>query len=158
MQTAGPGRVSTLVVDDSQAARAAMCSLLATYDQLELVGTASDGLEAVELARIRHPRLIVMDVQMPRMNGVTASAMLTQESPNTQIILVSLHDSPELRLLCHRSGARAFIGKSRISQELAPIVAAIYADIAAEKNPVQATGGDDASERGCSDSVFKDAQ
>jgi DNA-binding NarL/FixJ family response regulator len=124
------GRVPTLVVDDSGAALAALCSLLATNDRIHIVGTACDGREAVEAARLHHPKLVLMDIQMPRLNGITATALLKQELPGTQIILVSLHDSPELQLLGRQSGARAFITKQRLSQDLAPVVAAILAEFA----------------------------
>lgn len=125
-------RLDTLVVDDSPTVLASMCRILSGNACIKVVATASDGYEALEMAKLHRPQLVLMDVQMPRMNGITAASLLNHDLPLTEVIIISVHDSPELRALCLKAGARAFITKGRLHQELAPLIITIATDLAAE--------------------------
>lgn len=127
----GPSaRIPTLVVDDSAASLAALCTLLTDNQQIQIVGTAPDGRAAIEAAKLHEPIIVLMDVQMPLLDGISATALLKREFPGVQVILVSFDDSPELRTLGLQNGARAFVPKQRVSQELGSVLAAILADLA----------------------------
>jgi two-component system, NarL family, nitrate/nitrite response regulator NarL len=128
----GTPRLSTLLVDDSPTALATMCKVLASNEHIEVIATAADGCEAVELAKLHRPRLVLMDVQMPRMNGITATSLMNREIPHAEVIIISLHDSPELRALCLEAGARAFIPKERLIRELVPLIATIVTELTAD--------------------------
>jgi DNA-binding NarL/FixJ family response regulator len=117
--------VRTLIVDDSESALAAISSAAAGNPAVEIIGTAKNGCEALEQARRWQPKLVVMDVQMPKMNGVAAMEQLKREFPDTLVILVSLHDSPELQCLCRHSGACAFVPKTFLAQELPRMIEAV---------------------------------
>jgi DNA-binding NarL/FixJ family response regulator len=103
--------IRTLVVDDSASTREAVCALLGLEPVIQLVGTAADGLEAVEAAASLEPELIIMDINMPRLDGFKSAAVLAKHNPNTQILLMSADDLPNLRTLGRISGAKGFIAK-----------------------------------------------
>jgi two-component system, NarL family, nitrate/nitrite response regulator NarL len=109
--------VRTLIVDDSESALTAIC-IAAASDGVEIIGTANNGCEALEKVRRWQPKLVVMDVQMPPMNGIAAAKQLKSEFPDTLVILLSLHDSQELRSLCRKCGAYAFVRKAFLAREL----------------------------------------
>lgn len=102
-----------------------MCTLVAANPQLELIGTATNGLEAVENVRRSRPDLVIMDVQMPVMNGIEAAKQLQREFPDVLTILVSVHDIAELRDISSGCGACAFICKDRMAEALRGIVEAV---------------------------------
>jgi two-component system, NarL family, nitrate/nitrite response regulator NarL len=112
------GTVRTLVVDDSEVSLRTICSFLSAQPGIELVATANGGEQALQLARKLHPQLVFMDVQMPKMNGIDATLVLTREQPAVNVIIVTVHDTPELRQACFEAGARCFVSKHRLAQEL----------------------------------------
>jgi DNA-binding NarL/FixJ family response regulator len=103
--------IRTLVVDDSPQARQMVCMLLGREPLVEIVGTAADGVEAVEAAVDLEPQLIVMDVNMPRLDGFKAAAVLAEHHPEIHILLMSADDIPHLSSLGRFSGARGFLSK-----------------------------------------------
>lgn len=115
-----------LVVDDSQAALVALCSYVEGGRKFVVVDTASDGCEALQRARTCAPDLVVIDFDMPKLNGIDATQALLTEFPSLAIVLVSLHDSPELRCLCQTVGARGFVPKHQLGQELPAILDHIH--------------------------------
>lgn len=111
--------IRTLIVDDSPIIRSTISNLLESNRDLEIVGTAANGCEAIDLAKRCHPSLVLMDVQMPCLDGIATTKRLTRELPSTRVILMSVHDYPELRSMCRKSGAMGFIPKERLQVELA---------------------------------------
>ena len=92
--------------------------LLGGVDEVELVGLARTGNEAVELARARRPRLIVMDVSMPGMDGVEATREILLGAPDTRILILTGHASRELAEEALRAGAIAYVSKDRDATEI----------------------------------------
>jgi two-component system, NarL family, nitrate/nitrite response regulator NarL len=119
--------IRTLVVDDSTAALHSICGFLKLQPNIDIVGTASDGREGLASARALHPDLVLIDVQMPVMNGIDATAQLRQDLPATRIIMVTVHDTPEVRQACRESGADGFIAKEDLDRELPPLLEQIFA-------------------------------
>ena len=81
-----------LLVDDQPSVRNGIRSLLGARPDWKICGEASDGLEGVEKARELHPDIVLMDVSMPRMNGLDAARILRKELPRTKVVIVSQND------------------------------------------------------------------
>lgn len=109
--TAYPSHVRILVVDDSPDFLDVVRGLLDLEDFIEVVGTASDGSGAIQAASDLHPDVVLMDVQMPYMNGLTTALLLSQHFPDIKVILMSADESLQTRIACQSSGARAFVYK-----------------------------------------------
>ncbi len=116
------GKIRTIVVDDSAAALRAMCSLVRQQPGLSFVGAASNGREALVLARSLHPDLALLDLEMPIMDGIELTSCLGRDCPATCVVVVTVHDTPELRKLCYERGARGFIVKDALGDELPVVV------------------------------------
>ncbi len=114
--------IRTIVVDDSPSALRATCSVVARQPELSLVGTASNGREALDLARAVEPDLVLLDLEMPVMDGIEAAAHLHREHPALRVVIVTVHDTPELRRLCRERGARGFIVKDSLNDELPKVL------------------------------------
>jgi len=112
-----------------------LCNLLQTTGQVDIVGIAHDGCEAMELAMAHRPDVVLMDIQMPGMNGITATGLLNRRIPGIKVIMCSSHDSPELRQLCFAAGACAFIQKECLQRDLPIVLASSAAPIAPLESP-----------------------
>lgn len=119
-------RIRALIVDDSEVALRAVCSILEREAMIEVVGTAADGTSALEQAEALEPDLILMDVQMPDMSGLSATELILAKLPTARIIVVTIHDSPEMRSACRASGAHGFVPKERLARELMPAIRRVF--------------------------------
>ena len=106
-----PSLIRVLVVDDSPDFLDVVCGLLELEDFIEVVGTATDGSGAIQSTSDLDPDVILMDVQMPYMNGLTTALLLSQHFPGIKVILMSADESLQTRIACQSSGARAFVYK-----------------------------------------------
>ena len=118
MSTAEAHKVRVLVADDHGLIRNALAAFLEGIDDIEIVGLARDGEEAVELARERHPRVVVMDVSMPRMDGVEATRQIIHTDPNTRVVMLTGHADRERAEAALRAGAVAYVLKDRDPSEI----------------------------------------
>jgi DNA-binding NarL/FixJ family response regulator len=109
--------IRVLLVDDHAMVRQGLRSLLQSYSNLEVVGEAANGEEAVTLAALLRPAVIVMDINMPKMNGIEATARITGRAPQLPIIGLSVHGE-EYGDAMLRAGAKAFISKEAAVQFL----------------------------------------
>lgn len=118
-------RIRTVVVDDDSYLLEALCAVLELRDLVEVVGTAQDGAEAVQLAATLSPELVIMDVHMPRMDGPQALRLMAQHFPETKVVLMS---SDELFDLDQRSRVLAdgFISKMNFLDECVPILQSLF--------------------------------
>ena len=107
-----------LVVDDHDLVRRGICSVLATEPTLTICGEAIDGQDAVKKAIELRPDIVVMDISMPRLNGLEATREIKRLIPNIEILIVSQHDSQEMIRQAFSAGARAYVVKSSISTDL----------------------------------------
>jgi DNA-binding NarL/FixJ family response regulator len=106
-----------LIVDDQAPFRAAMKAVLRRATEFELVGEAANGNEAVSLAEELHPALVLMDINMPEMNGIEATRTLVARQPDVVVILCSTYDASDLPPEVATSGARAYMNKEHLGAD-----------------------------------------
>jgi CheY-like chemotaxis protein len=109
-----------LFADDHEVMRKGLIRLVAGQPDIQLVGEASNGLEALELSRQLYPDVIVMDISMPKMDGIKATRRIKTEMPNIRVIGLSMHHDEQLALTMRQAGAEAFLSKSVSSGNLLP--------------------------------------
>jgi DNA-binding NarL/FixJ family response regulator len=109
-------KVRVLIVDDQQSAREGLQMVLTLSPQLEVVGLASSGQEAVELLAEHRPDVLVMDMQMPAMDGLQATKLIKKRWPAVKIIALTMYADYRSRALA--AGADAFLLKGTPSQKL----------------------------------------
>lgn len=107
-----------LIVDDHEVVRRGVRSLLAERADFEISGEAVDGQDAVNKARELSPDIIVMDVSMPRLNGLEATRQTRSLFPHIEVLILSQHDSPEMARQALKAGARGYVVKSSIGRDL----------------------------------------
>ena len=110
--------IKVLVVDDEALLRSAFSSLIEAQDDLEVVGTAADGQQAVDLASSLAPDVVVMDVRMPVMDGIEATRRITRDRPGARVLILTTFDLDEYVFEALRAGASGFALKSRPPEEL----------------------------------------
>ena len=110
--------IRVLVADDQAAVRSGFAALIASEEEMQVVGEAGNGREAVELAGQLKPDVVVMDVAMPELNGIEATRRLVASAPHTRVIALSMHkDSVYVREIL-RAGARRYLLKDQIDSDL----------------------------------------
>ncbi|MEW6207426.1 MAG: response regulator transcription factor [Acidobacteriota bacterium] len=114
-----------LLVDDNADFLAALSSFLSDNPGIEIVGRASSGCEAVEAVDIVRPDLILMDVSMPLMNGLEATAIIKSRPDSPQVLMLTLYDSPQYQEAALSAGADGFILKSEVLNDLLPAIRTI---------------------------------
>jgi len=107
--------VRTLIVDDHAAVRKGIHDILQDYDSLEIVGEATDGREAIQRARALRPDLIIMDVSMPQLDGLSASAEIKKFSPDTRIVMLSMFSNGPIVDRAKELGLDAYVSKGQSS-------------------------------------------
>jgi DNA-binding NarL/FixJ family response regulator len=114
--------IKVLIADDQRLMREGLATLLALSDDIEIVAQAGDGAEAIELAKARQPNVILMDIQMPRVNGVEATRTIRSILPKTQVIILTTFDNDEYLLEGLRAGACGYLLKDMPSEQLADAI------------------------------------
>lgn len=110
--------IRVLLADDHTIVRQGLKLILGSYDDLEVVGEAANGNEAVELARKLHPDIVLMDVAMPDLNGIEATKRMVQADPRLKVLVLSMHKEGVYVREILRAGARGYILKDAIDTEL----------------------------------------
>jgi DNA-binding NarL/FixJ family response regulator len=110
--------IRVLVADDSPTALRSICDYLEFAGGFEIVGTASDGMNAVQLTAVKKPDLVLLDLSMPRVNGLEAAKQIRLSSPDLRVIIFSELRGLSLAAECQRNGADSFVHKSHLPEGL----------------------------------------
>lgn len=116
-----------LLADDHSIVRRGMRSLLETEDSVEVVAEASDGLEALRLCEEHHPDLLILDVAMPKLNGIDVAARSQKMDPPPQAIMLSMHLDESYVMRSINAGARGYLLKDATDEDLLPAIRAVAA-------------------------------
>ena len=111
-------KIRVVVADDSPIALRSVCDYLEFAGGFEIVGTASDGLNAIQLASVQKPDLVLLDLSMPRINGLEAALQIRLSSPDVRLIIISELNDRSLSDECRRHGADCFVPKSLLPEGL----------------------------------------
>jgi DNA-binding NarL/FixJ family response regulator len=123
--------IRVLVVDDSEAVRTGLVSLLSTTDDVSVVGTCEDGSEVVEAAGTAHPDVVLMDVSMPRVDGIAATTELLAAFPASRVLILSTGISGDAVRRARHAGAVGYLEKAGDATELVAAVRAVAAGASA---------------------------
>ena len=116
MESEGTEVIRILLVDDVEKIRASLRFMLATYPHFEIVGEASDGEEAVLAVAQLKPSVVVMDINMPRLNGIEATAWISRTYPHVVVVGVSAIATEDTCQLMKAAGTAAVISKEAVEQ------------------------------------------
>jgi DNA-binding NarL/FixJ family response regulator len=116
------GQVKVLIVDDQSLVRQGLSVLLASEGDIQIVGEAANGIEACTMADQLNPAVILMDIRMPGMDGVNATAQILKKQPHIKIIVLTTFDDDEYLLGALRAGACGYLLKDTPFEELAEAI------------------------------------
>lgn len=120
--------ITVFVADDHAIVRDGLRSLLAAQPDIEVVGDASNGREAVRKVSKSAPDVVIMDIAMPELNGIEAARQIHEEHPDTQIIFLSMHSTTEHIFRALQAGARGYLLKESAGVQVVDAVRSVYAD------------------------------
>jgi DNA-binding NarL/FixJ family response regulator len=118
--------IKVLLADDHGVVRSGIKSLLETENDIEVIGEAANGQEALAKAKILQPNLIIIDVRMPVLNGIEATRKIRQEVPDTRVLVLSMHDDEEYVLQALECGASGYLLKDASKDEFLKAVKMIH--------------------------------
>jgi len=127
MTTAPPVRIRVLIADDQRVVRDGLSMLVSLIDDVEIVGLACDGTEAVRLAEEHRPDVILMDLRMPGVDGATATAQVRQRLPGTQVLVLTTYSDEAAILAALRAGALGYLTKDASAEQIEAAVRSVYA-------------------------------
>jgi len=116
-----------LIADDDAGFRGSIRRVLERDPDTTVIGEATDGEEAVRLAKLLHPKIVLMDITMPQMNGLEALRLTKEALPDTKIIVVTIHDDEPYRAVALAGGADGFVLKKALATELLPTIRRVTA-------------------------------
>ena len=117
--------VRILIVDDHEIVRRGLRSLLSSRPEWEICAEAVDGFQGIERAKALRPDVILMDISMPRMNGLEATRIIRRDLPQTRVVIISQNEPAVARRQTEEVDAAAFISKSDLARDLVPAIAGL---------------------------------
>ena len=121
------GKIRILVADDHVLIRDGICALLASEPDIEVLGFAEDGEETLAKATELQPDIVIMDVRMPKMNGVEATRLLKAAHPHVRVLCMSVHHEKVIVDSVMAGGASGYLVKGNAAKEIVPAIRAVAA-------------------------------
>ncbi len=115
-------RTRIVLVDDHQMVRQGLRSIIEGHPTLDVVAEVSDGQMAVQVARQLHPDVVLMDINLPKMNGLEATRLITAEFPDMTVIGLSMHDDPKMAQAMRAAGATGYVSKGEAVERLVDVI------------------------------------
>jgi len=119
-------KIRLMLVDDHDMVRAGLRALLKGHAEMEVVGEAADGEQAIGLAKTLAPDVVLMDIALPGMNGIEATRRIRAENPEVQVLVVTAHDSPEYFFELMKAEAVGYVLKEATPADLYTAIRAAY--------------------------------
>jgi len=122
-----PGAIRVLIADDQRVIREGLSMLVGLIDGVEVVGTASDGAEAVQLAAAYRPDVIMMDLRMPGTDGIAATADLRERLPAARVLVLTTYADEDAIVPALQAGARGYLTKDASAEQIEAAIRAVHA-------------------------------
>jgi DNA-binding NarL/FixJ family response regulator len=119
--------IRVLIADDQPVVREGLAMLLGLIDDVEIVATAADGIEAVERARSERPDIVLMDLRMPRLEGAEATRQILASLPDTRVLVLTTYADDEFLFPALQAGARGYLTKDATAEEIEHAIRAVIA-------------------------------
>jgi len=119
--------IRVLIADDQPVVRDGLAMLLGLIDDVEIVATAADGIEAVERARAERPDIVLMDLRMPRLEGADATRQILAAYPETQVLVLTTYADDQSLFPALQAGARGYLTKDATAEEIEHAIRALIA-------------------------------
>jgi DNA-binding NarL/FixJ family response regulator len=120
--TRAAGPAGLLIVDDHEITRSGLCRMLASEPDLAVIGEAGSGRESVELSCQLRPNLVLMDIRMPDVDGITVTRAIKQQCPQTSVIMVTIYENPDYLNQALKVGAAGYLLKDATKQQVVQAV------------------------------------
>jgi DNA-binding NarL/FixJ family response regulator len=122
-----PGPIRVLIADDQRVVREGLSMLVALIDGVEVVGTACDGAEAIRLAEAHHPDVVLMDLRMPGVDGIAATADLRERLPAARVLVLTTYADQDVIVPALQAGARGYLTKDASAEQIETAIRAVHA-------------------------------
>lgn len=119
------GKITILVADDHPLVRSGLIKLLEPYNEFSIVGEADDGEEAVTKTIKIRPDVVVLDLSMPKLNGIEATKKIKEKVPSTKVLILTMYDNEEYIYQIFQSGASGYVLKSSTKEQLAQAIRSV---------------------------------
>jgi DNA-binding NarL/FixJ family response regulator len=125
--TPEPGTIRVLIADDQRVVREGLTMLVGLIDGVEVVGTACDGAEAIQLAAAHHPDVVLMDLRMPGVDGIAATADLRERLPAARVLVLTTYADQDAIVPALQAGARGYLTKDASAEQIEAAIHAVHA-------------------------------
>jgi DNA-binding NarL/FixJ family response regulator len=122
-----PGTIRVLIADDQRVVREGLSMLVTLIDDVQVVGTACDGAEAVRLAEARRPDVVLMDLRMPGVDGIAATADLRERLPAARVLVLTTYADQDVIVPALQAGARGYLTKDASAEQIETAIRAVHA-------------------------------
>jgi DNA-binding NarL/FixJ family response regulator len=123
----GPAPIRVLIADDQRVVREGLSMLVGLIDDVEVVGVACDGAEAVRLAEAHRPDVVLMDLRMPDLDGIAATAQLRERLPAARVLVLTTYADEDAIVPALRTGARGYLTKDASAEQIEAAIRAVHA-------------------------------
>lgn len=118
--------ITVLIADDHRIVREGIRSSLAHYDFIKIIGEAADGKEALRKVETLNPDIVLLDIDMPELDGVKTTEIITKKFPRTKVITLTMHENKDYVLLIVRAGVKGYILKDTTAEQLARAIRCVH--------------------------------